>query len=77
MKTELTTPKAILIGMSFIAVAIASIPSQARAADSSIYANCQGNDSTRWDSCVGTFTYANGYQYVGERLKSDRRKDKQ
>jgi len=26
MKTELTTPKAILIGMSLIAVAIASIP---------------------------------------------------
>ena len=26
MKTELTTPKAILIGMSLIAVAVASIP---------------------------------------------------
>ena len=26
MKTELTTPKAILIGMSLVAVAIASIP---------------------------------------------------
>ena len=35
---------------------------------SSTYAlpQCQGADSTRWDNCQGTQTFANGLKYVGE-----------
>jgi len=27
---------------------------------------CQGSDVSRWDSCVGTFSYSSGHKSVGE-----------
>jgi hypothetical protein len=41
MKTELTTPKAILIGMSLIAAAIASIP-YSKSIVGDVYAHSEG-----------------------------------
>tara|TARA_B100002019_G_C21219570_1_gene573941 strand:- start:767 stop:1291 length:525 start_codon:yes stop_codon:yes gene_type:complete len=52
--------KLILLSTFFISISVHALP------------NCPSDTSIRWDNCFGTYTWAEGDQYVGE-WKDDKR----